>query len=104
LYRTRNQRPRRVRIRSLLAALVGVELGRDDRPARLPVASIDPLRDRLAHLTTVAEPPPQCPPDWGALELAPSAVEFWEESPDRLHERRLYLRDGDGWTSRLLAP
>ena len=69
-----------------------------------PIEDLEPLRDRLAHLTGVAETPPRCPPDWGVLELAPSAVEFWEESPDRLHERRLFLRDGDGWTTRLLAP
>lgn len=68
------------------------------------IDDLGPLRDRLSHLTTVAETPPPCPPDWGALELTPSAVEFWEESPDRLHERRLYLRDGDGWSARLLAP
>jgi pyridoxamine 5'-phosphate oxidase len=69
-----------------------------------PIEDLEPLRDRLAHLTTVAETPPRCPPDWGVLELAPSAVEFWEEAPDRLHERRLFLREGDGWTTRLLAP
>jgi pyridoxamine 5'-phosphate oxidase len=70
-----------------------------------PIEDLGPLRDRLAHLTSVAETPPTCPPDWGALELVPSAVEFWAESPDRLHERRLFLRDAEeGWTARLLAP
>ncbi len=69
-----------------------------------PIESLDRLRDRLAHLTAIAETPPRCPPDWGALELTPSAVEFWQESDDRLHERRLFLREGDGWTSQLLAP
>jgi pyridoxamine 5'-phosphate oxidase len=71
-----------------------------------PIDDLEPLRDRLAHLTAVAETPPACPPDWGVLELAPSTLEFWAESPDRLHERRLFVRDGAGagWTARLLAP
>jgi pyridoxamine 5'-phosphate oxidase len=69
-----------------------------------PIEDLDALRDRLAHLTGVAETAPSCPPDWGVLQLAPSAVEFWQESPDRLHERRLFLRDGARWTVRSLAP
>jgi pyridoxamine 5'-phosphate oxidase len=69
-----------------------------------PIEDLARLRDRLGHLTEVMETPPACPPDWGVLELVPSAVEFWQESPDRLHERRLFLREGDDWTMQLLAP
>jgi pyridoxamine 5'-phosphate oxidase len=69
-----------------------------------PIDDLAPLRDRLAHLTGVAETPPACPPDWGVLELTPTAVELWQESPDRLHERRLFVRDDGAWTVRLLAP
>jgi pyridoxamine 5'-phosphate oxidase len=69
-----------------------------------PIDDLDHLRDRLAHLAEVQETPPACPPDWGALRIRPHAVEFWEEAPDRIHERRLFERDGDGWTLSLLAP
>ncbi len=68
------------------------------------IASLEPLRDRLAHLATVQETAPVCPPDWGALRVAPLTLEFWRESPDRLHERRLFERDGEGWRLSLLAP
>lgn len=69
------------------------------------IGAVEPLRDQLAALTAAADGPPACPPDWGALLLTPSAVEFWEESPDRLHERRLFSRTADGaWTVSLLAP
>lgn len=68
------------------------------------IEDLEPLRDRLAHLAEVQETPPACPEDWGALRVLPSAVELWEEAPDRLHERRLFRRDGDGWTETLLAP
>lgn len=69
------------------------------------IDAIDPLRDRLSDLTAAADGPPECPPDWGALLLTPTAVELWEESPDRLHERRLFARAADGtWGASLLAP
>jgi pyridoxamine-phosphate oxidase len=69
-----------------------------------PIDDLDPLRDRLAHLVEVQEAPPVCPPDWGALRMRPSVIEFWKEAPDRLHERRLFERDGAGWTRSLLSP
>jgi len=52
----------------------------------------------------VAETPPIRPEGWGALRVAPDAVELWERADDRLHKRRLFVRDGDAWTTTLLAP
>lgn len=69
-----------------------------------PIDSLDPLRDRLAHLASVQETAPACPEDWGALRVHPEAVELWGEAADRLHERRLFERDGDRWTVTLLSP
>jgi pyridoxamine 5'-phosphate oxidase len=68
------------------------------------IESLDPLRDRLAHLAAVQETAPACPEDWGALRVRPQTVELWDEAPDRLHERRLFERDGKGWRVSLLAP
>jgi pyridoxamine 5'-phosphate oxidase len=68
------------------------------------IEDLDELRDRLAHLAEVQETAPACPEDWGALRVRPTAIELWEEAPDRLHERRLFVREGDGWTMTLLAP
>jgi pyridoxine/pyridoxamine 5'-phosphate oxidase len=34
----------------------------------------------------------------------PRPKERWEEAPDRLHERRLFEHNGDGWSAQLLAP
>jgi pyridoxamine 5'-phosphate oxidase len=69
-----------------------------------PIDDLGPLRDRLAHLAEVQETAPACPEDWGALRVRPQAIEFWNEAPDRLHERRLFVRDGEGWSRTLLAP
>jgi pyridoxamine 5'-phosphate oxidase len=69
-----------------------------------PIDDLDPLRDRLAHLSQVQETAPACPQDWGALRVHPAAIELWSESPDRIHERRLFEREGDGWTATLLSP
>jgi len=68
------------------------------------IEEIEPLRAKHAHLMEVMEAPPECPPDWGAIRVIPDAVEFWDEAPDRIHDRRLYERTGDGWRSLRLAP
>lgn len=70
-----------------------------------PIDDLQPLRDRHAHLLSVLEAPPECPPDWGAIRVLAQAVEFWRQAPDRMHERRLYERAGhEGWRESLLSP
>lgn len=69
-----------------------------------PIDGLEPLRDRMSHLEEVQETAPVCPEDWGALRVSPSAVELWSEAADRLHERRLFEREGDGWKMTLLSP
>jgi pyridoxamine 5'-phosphate oxidase len=69
-----------------------------------PIADLNPLRARLAHLAEAQETAPACPSDWGALRVKPNTVELWSEAADRIHERRLFRRDGDGWNVSLLSP
>lgn len=69
-----------------------------------PIEDLEPLRDRLAHLARVQETAPACPEDWGALRVRPRTIELWSEAADRIHERRLYERDGESWLFTLLAP
>jgi pyridoxamine 5'-phosphate oxidase len=44
------------------------------------------------------------PPHWGGYRVIPERVEFWSDRPHRLHERRLFVRDGGGWREGLLYP
>ena len=44
------------------------------------------------------------PPHWGGFRVVPSAIEFWSDGANRLHERRLFTRRGDGWSEGLLYP
>ena len=44
------------------------------------------------------------PPFWGGFRLIPERIEFWFGRADRLHDRLLYLREGDGWRVERLYP
>jgi len=45
------------------------------------------------------------PPFWGGYCLTPERIEFWQSEPYRMHDRLLYLREGDGgWRRERLFP
>lgn len=44
------------------------------------------------------------PSHWIGYRLIPDQIEFWTMRAHRLHERELFLRNGNGWKRRLLQP
>jgi pyridoxamine 5'-phosphate oxidase len=45
------------------------------------------------------------PSHWGGYRVTPHSIEFWQNRPHRLHERRLFVAQGDaGWSEGLLYP
>ncbi len=44
------------------------------------------------------------PPYWTGFRLKPERIEFWFNVANRLHDRLVFQRDGDGWTTVRLNP
>lgn len=44
------------------------------------------------------------PRRWGGFRVLPSRVEFWQESPDGLHDRIRYRHGNGGWIIERLSP
>jgi pyridoxamine 5'-phosphate oxidase len=70
-----------------------------------PLASMGELRARVAAIEDLyANKPVPRPPHWSGRCVRPERIEFWHAGEHRLHERRLFVRDGDRWVLRRLFP
>jgi pyridoxamine 5'-phosphate oxidase len=68
------------------------------------VPSRDVLEQRVHELGERYPDVVPRPPHWGGYRVTPQRVEFWENRPDRLHDRLLHTRDESGWSVVRLQP
>lgn len=73
------------------------------------IDSREVLEARLAELqkryAREEDGTPSRPPFWGGYRVVPSAIEFWQGGPNRLHDRLRYTRGDDGaWEIARLSP
>jgi pyridoxamine 5'-phosphate oxidase len=67
--------------------------------------SIEALQQQFLDAQTLHGETPPRPPHWGGYCLVPTAFEFWQGRPSRLHDRLQYKPDGSGvWHIERLSP
>jgi pyridoxamine 5'-phosphate oxidase len=85
---------------------IGSRLGAIVSEQSSVIESREVLESRLALLTAqyrAADPP--VPDFWGGYRVVPQRFEFWQGRENRLHDRFLYTRQGEGsWRIDRLSP
>ena len=84
----------------------GSQLGAWASPQSQAIADRTALENRLEDLTQkYSDEDIPLPEHWGGYAVVPSAFEFWQGRPNRLHDRFYYKATEDGqWDVQRLAP
>ncbi len=83
----------------------GSQLGAWASEQSRPMTSKAELLKRVARYTAefgVKKVPR--PPHWSGFCVRHDFIEFWREGKFRLHDRLVYRREGDGWSTEVLYP
>jgi len=71
-----------------------------------PLESRAALEQRFADVARryAERPVVPRPATWSGFRVIPHHIEFWQERPFRLHDRVVFVRDGDAWRKQRLFP
>lgn len=88
--------------------LLGSQIGAWASKQSRELKSREKLESEVAaHAKKFGDNPVPRPPHWGGFCVQPTAVEFWQERPFRLHDRLLYTPSAfeeSGWEMKRLYP
>ena len=71
-----------------------------------PLASREVLEQRSAMFARqyAERPVVPRPATWSGFRVRPERIEFWQERPFRLHDRVVFVREGEAWRKGRLFP
>jgi len=69
-----------------------------------PLGSRSELEQRVRELTERYPDEVSRPESWRGFAVLPERIEFWQDGPDRLHDRILFMRQDSGWQRMRLYP
>ncbi len=69
-----------------------------------PLASREELEARAKEVAERYADEVPLPDYWRGFVVAPEHIEFWEDGADRLHNRVVFTREGEGWSRMRLFP
>ena len=83
----------------------GHQIGAHASPQSRPIPDREWLLARVARYEAdFADGAVPRPAHWGGYRLRPELVEFFQQRPDRLHDRLVYRREGGRWRRERWAP
>jgi pyridoxamine 5'-phosphate oxidase len=80
---------------------IGAWASRQSRPLETPTALDDRVLEYENKFEGKSIPRPSF---WSGFRVWPERIEFWKAKPNRLHERHLYTRVGNGWKIETIYP
>jgi pyridoxamine 5'-phosphate oxidase len=80
---------------------IGAWASRQSEPLESETALEDRVRKYEREFEGRVVPRPRF---WSGFRVVPDRIEFWKARPNRLHERHLYTRAGNGWKTETIYP